>query len=132
MVSLDHINMSVNNLPESLYWYKNVFNFEVVEQGEHKGLPYAIIKSNESMLCLYELKDKISPAENTNHKVYHFGLRVRDMDQWEKKISEQKLSINLQWNYPHSKAWYLSDPTGHEIEVTYWNDDKIKFNSTVP
>ena len=60
MVSLDHINMSVINLDESLQFYNETFGFENVEQGTYKGTPYAIVKNGESMLCMYELKKEDS------------------------------------------------------------------------
>ena len=30
--------------------------------------------------------------------------------------------------WPHSRAWYIQDPTGYEIEVACWNDDTIRFD----
>lgn len=127
MVSLDHINMSVVNLSESTEFYKNTFGFEIVEKGEHKGTPFAIIKNGESMLCMYELKKEGSPSDSETHKIFHFGLRVRDRKSWEEKIKQLELKINLEWEYPHSFSWYLDDPSGHEIEVTSWNNDTIAF-----
>ncbi len=127
MVSLDHINLSVENLSDSLNWYKNLFKFEVVEKGQHRETPYAIIQNDQSLLCLYELPSKAKPDTSDHHKVYHFGLRVSDPELWEKHLQSLNIEPHLVWDYPHSKSWYLYDPTGHEIEVCYWHNNKIQF-----
>ena len=48
MVKLDHINLSVKNLEESLNFYEELFDFKVVEQSEHKNKPYTIIKNKKN------------------------------------------------------------------------------------
>lgn len=126
-INLDHINLSVENLEHSIQWYQNTFGFELVEKGKHKDTPYAIVRNNESMLCMYELPGKQKPEASETHKIYHFGLRIKDPVVWEKQIDEQKINIHHDWDYPHSKSWYLFDPSGHEIEVCYWHNDVIKF-----
>ena len=30
---------------------------------------------------------------------------------------------------PHSRSWYVTDPTGYEIEVAHWNGDRIVFDA---
>ena len=127
MVSLDHINFSVSNLKESIIWYQETFNFKVVEKGVHKDLPFAIVKNGESMLCMYELSELSAPGSHPSHRSYHFGLRVRNQEAWEKHLTALKIKPKLTWEYPHSKSWYIDDPTGHEIEVSYWHGDQIKF-----
>ncbi len=129
MVSLDHINLSVENLRDSLDWYHDLFHFKVVEEGQHRGTPYAIVKNDQSMLCLYELPTRAKPEASEHHKVYHFGLRVTDSEAWEKHLQSLNIQPHLVWDYPHSKSWYLYDPTGHEIEVCYWHNNKIQFQS---
>ena len=127
MVSIDHLNLTVSDLEQSIAWYDNVFNFKPVERGLHKDCPFAILRNNESMLCLYEFKDAPTPETNHAHKVYHFGLRVTDKEAWEAHLEKQKIQPHLIWDYPNSKSWYIKDPTGHEIEVSHWNNNEIKF-----
>ncbi len=127
MVRLDHINMSVEDLQKSLTWYKNVFDFDTVEKGKHNGTPFAIVKSGESMLCMYQLPDRPKPETSKHHKIFHFGLRISDPQQWEERMQDLNIEPNLVWDYPHSKSWYVSDPSGHEIEVCYWQNDRIQF-----
>ncbi len=128
MVRLDHINMSVDDLQTSIDWYHKVFKFEVVEKGEHNGKPFAIVRNNESMLCLYQLPERQSPEKSPHHRVFHYGLRIENQHAWEEHVVALNLQPNLVWDYPHSKSWYLSDPTGHEIEVCYWKNNTIQFD----
>ena len=128
MVNLDHLNMTVDNVNETIDWYKKIFDFEVVEKTKYKGREFAVLKSNNSMLCIYEYPELKKPEDNTKtHKHYHFGLRITDRDQWEEKIKKYNLNIHLDMEYPHSYSWYLLDPSGYEIEVVLWNEDQIKF-----
>ena len=49
-----------------------------------------------------------------------------DAEKWRKQVSEDKIKIlygDGEVDYPHSASWYVSDPSGHEIEVS-WADGK--------
>ena len=127
MIRLDHINMSVENLQTSLDWYQHLFGFKPVESGDHKGTPYAIVRKDDVMLCLYQLPQKESPSTSQHHKVYHFGIRIDDPEEWEQKLEDSQVQPHLVWDYPHSKSWYVRDPSGHEIEVCYWQGNRIQF-----
>lgn len=132
-IKIDHINMSVMNLEESIQWYKNIFGFEKVESGTNpQGRKFAILAFNDNMLALYETKGK----ENANptlsdpkHQIFHFGLRVDNLNQWLEKIKEFNLKLNYgtQVEYPHSRSWYVFDPSGHEIEVSWTNGKPLQF-----
>ncbi len=126
-IQIDHINMSVEDLNKTISWYETIFDFKIVETGKSNNTNYAIIRNQNSMLCLYEIPQKKHPMENRSHKIYHFGFRIESTDDWLQKIKDFSISINSQWDYPHSKSWYINDPTGHEIEVSYWHNNSIEF-----
>lgn len=134
-VRLDHINMSVTNLEESIQWYKNVFGFEKVEGGiSPNGLKFSIVALNDNMLALYEAgdKEKAEPLlSEPKHQIFHFGLRVDNLDEWLEKI--EKFNIQIGYGdviqYPHSRSWYITDPSGHEIEVSWANNEALKFQA---
>ena len=136
LVSIDHINLSVKKFSESAKWYKDVFDFEIVEQGLYKGLPWGVLRSQDTMLCIYEEKDKQSASNddsmlNQFYRVYHFGLRIKNKEDWELKVSSLKLKTYYQSPVKHtfSTSWYVHDPSGHEIEVACWENDEIKFKN---
>ncbi len=123
-LNLDHLNMTVASLKQSEIWYKKVFGFERVEGGVRNGRAWSIVKKDESMLCLYE-DAALSPAyahPTKDHNLNHFGIRIRDRAEWEAVVAREKLEVAYGGPvaYPHSQSWYVTDPSGHEIEVSYW------------
>ena len=130
---LDHVNMSVKDLAESVDWYGRVFGFRKVEGGRYDGRPWAILRAGEALLCLYEHPERGSPdpEEHGHHGAAHFGLRIDDQDAWEAAVRREKVEVGYggAFRWPHSTAWYVTDPTGYEIEVALWDDDRVRFAS---
>src|SRR5262245_6547345 len=128
---LDHVNMSVQNLAESLDWYRRVFGFEKVEGGVIDGRPWAIVKSGDAMLCLYEHPERKVPDPDVHghHAASHFGIRIDDAAAWEETVAREKVEVEYggAYRWPHSTSWYVEDPTGHSIEVACWDDDRVRF-----
>ncbi len=132
---LDHLNMSVDDLDQSIEWYGRVFGFELRERAESaSGIPFAVIQSGTALLCIYHqpTRSMVGATQLEERKLHgfnHFSFRIDDRDAWEEVIAREELEILydgvLEW--PHSLAWYVKDPTGYEIEVALWNDDEIAF-----
>ena len=59
----------------------------------------------------------------------HFGLRITDVEEWLETVDREKIEVlyggEITW--PHSRSWYIEDPTGYEIEVALWADDRVTF-----
>jgi lactoylglutathione lyase len=134
--ALDHLNLTVRNLDETVGWYKEVFGFEIVESGltEDKR-PWGILRNGNSMLCVYENQKLKHIPENDDfpgdfHRIFHFGLRITDREKWERVLVLKKIRPEYGGavSYPHSTSWYVKDPSGHTIEVVLWNDDEVKFD----
>jgi catechol-2,3-dioxygenase len=132
-IKLDHINITVENLATSTEWYGKVFGFKPVESGKTaQGAKWGIIASNDSMICMTEYANRISADKFKNdsaYRMYHFGLRVSDLNHWRRIIQDQELKINYggQIDYPNSISWYLNDPSGHEIEVSFTVEECLQF-----
>jgi glyoxylase I family protein len=133
---LDHLNLTVSNLEETIRWYGAVFGFEVVERGERESGPWAIIRGGESTLCVYEDASRASPDRfrqdgKARHVIYHFGFRITDREAWLERVRAHKLVLEFggENRYPHSSSWYVVDPTGYSIEVVLWNRDEIRFDA---
>ena len=128
---LDHLNMSVASLAASEAWYGRVFGFERVEGGLYEGRPWAILKGGEALLCLYEHPERTPPDAEAagRHGLAHFGLRVSDKPALEAALAREQVPVlyggAVRW--PHSTAWYVTDPSGYEIEVAHWDDDTVRF-----
>jgi lactoylglutathione lyase len=127
---LDHLNMFVKNLEETIDWYKRVFGFQLVEGGSRNDVYWAIIKGGDAMLCIYERPDLHYPEKGTVGAVNHFGLRITDRDKWEQVVKNESLELTSDGpvRYPHSWSWYVKDPTGYEIEIALWDEDMVSFD----
>ncbi len=129
MTGFDHLNLSVRDLGETAAWYRRVFGFERVEEGVWDGVPWAILRSGDSMLCAYEHPELGAPdAKTRHHRIRHAGFRIRDRAAWEAVLAREGLEHEYV-PYPHSESWYVADPTGHEIEVVLWKDGRVRFPS---
>jgi lactoylglutathione lyase len=132
-VRLDHVNITVNNLEESILWYHNIFGFEKVEGGVNGfGRAWAIVACEDSMIAMHESADRRSADTNGDmsvHRVYHFGLRVEDAEAWRAVVREYGLRLYYggEVAYPHSRSWYVHDPSGHEIEVSCTGGGVLRF-----
>ena len=131
---LDHLNMTVTDLAETIDWYGRVFGFEKVEEGTYDGHPWAILKSGDALLCLYERPqferlDRDERARRKLHGLSHFGLRIQDREAWEETVEREGLELEFggEVHWPHSTAWYVSDHTGYGIEVALWEGDAVRF-----
>ncbi|MCA9563106.1 MAG: VOC family protein [Myxococcales bacterium] len=131
---IDHLNMTVRNFEESADWYGRVFGFEVVERGVQDGQPWGVIKRGDAMLCIYEQGDFafVAPSQRMkqkHHGFWHFALKIDDREEWLKRVEQENLEVQyggaIDW--PHSTSWYVSDPTGYQIEVVLWDENRPRF-----
>jgi len=132
--SIDHVNLSVADFDETVAWYGRVFGFSPVEEGLQDGRRWGVIRNGEVMLCIYEqpecrYEDRFVIREKGLHNINHFGLRITDRAAWQAVIEREQLTVlydgPVTWS--HSTSWYITDPTGYEIEVSLWHDDTISF-----
>lgn len=131
---LDHLNLSVANLDDSIAWYRRVFAFEPVEGGVRNGVRWAIVRSGDAILCMYEHPrrehlDLDARREREIHAVNHFALRISDREAWEEVIERERVPVQFEGvvENAHSLAWYVNDPTGYEIEVALWHGNGPRF-----
>ncbi|MHC4223605.1 MAG: VOC family protein [Planctomycetota bacterium] len=132
---LDHLNLSVQSFSETADWYGRVFGFEVVEDEVDQGMRWGVIRSGDAMLCIYEhpeleFADPDAIRDKGLHGIKHFGLRITDRESWEETVKREGIELNyggpVRW--PHSTAWYVTDPTGYLIEAALWDDDEARFD----
>lgn len=111
--SMDHVNMSVKNLQESVDFYRKVFGFELKkDQPEQKSI---IIGNDAIKLCLYE-----DPQMSPEGGIAHFGFFVENFDQ----VMEicKSLGVTVYYDGPvqfeKSRSIYIADPNGYDIELS--------------
>lgn len=132
--SIDHLNLTVSNLQQSIDWYERVFGFKTVESGQRDSGPWAILRAGDAMLCMYEdthrqTPDRFLKDNPVRHVIYHWGIRITERAAWLETVERLDLQIEFggEVEHPHSSSWYISDPTGYSIEVTLWKENTIHF-----
>lgn len=113
---IDHVNMKVKNLDESVEFYKNLFGF-VIKQEENQNkidAPSKIIGNDSIKLCLYEV-----PGMSPEGGIAHFGFNVENFDEIISKCEELGIEILYDGvvNWEKSKSVYIVDPSGYELEL---------------
>lgn len=131
---LDHLNLTVLDLQASIDFYSSLFAFRVVEEGPPLApYPWTILRSGEALLCLYEHKALPSgprfPERPAQQEMRHFALRITDKKRLESTLNFHNIEVIYGGpiHYPHSTSYYISDPTGHHIELVCWKKDTIAF-----
>jgi len=115
--SIDHINMKVKNLAESVQFYRNLFSFEIKQEENPNKVdaPSKIIGNNSIKLCLYEVPD-MSPEGG----IAHFGFHIANFDEVIAKCQDLGVQVlyggEVDWE--KSKSVYIVDPSGYEIELS--------------
>jgi catechol 2,3-dioxygenase-like lactoylglutathione lyase family enzyme len=133
--NIDHINLTVADFDATVAWYGRVFGFELVEEGLQDEIRWGVIRQSEVMLCIYQFadcryEDRFAQREMGLHGINHFGLRIIDRKEWEETVAREDLKVlyggPIDWS--HSTSWYVTDPTGYEIEVALWEGNVICFD----
>jgi len=116
---IDHINMRVKNIVDSIEFYRKNFGFEIKEDhSTDKKDPWIIIGlAGTAYLCMYEHPDMeiITNALTINH----FGLVIENFEEALEKLHANGVEVlyggHVQW--PKSRSIYIKDPNGYEIEL---------------
>lgn len=116
---VDHINMNVSNLDNSLSFYQNLFaNTAIKESGKNGfGRPYAILGIDGKLyLCLYESEESTTESGSLNH----IGINVPNFNQVVNNLRENNYPLLYGGvvDYPESQSVYVADPDGNEIEFS--------------
>ncbi len=114
--SIDHINMKVKNLAQSVEFYKNLFGFEIKQDDNPNSaeMPSKIIGNDSIKLCMYEM-----PNMSPEGGIAHFGFNIENFDKTIDRCKEYGVEVLyggvVDWET--SKSVYIVDPSGYEIEL---------------
>ena len=113
--TIDHINMHVKDLEQSVKFYNDLFGFKEKEPDKSRGLTYKIIGTDKVHLCMYEKPDLV-----INGGINHFGFHIDNFDEIIQKCEELNVPIlyggPIEW--AHSRSIYIQDPSGYEVELS--------------
>ena|ERR1700722_12591162 len=127
--AIDHINMTVNSLEESIQFYNKLFGFEIIEDSRHDdiipnklGTPYAVIGVRGAAYLVLHQSPTKGNGQNKRGPIglAHMGFHVEDFDNLMKILKSSSVSFRqgeeiVEW--AHSRSIYILDPSGHEIEL---------------
>lgn len=129
--AIDHINLTVTHLDASIRFYQNAFGFELIEDGRKPDASraYAILGiPGTAALALHSIRS----SEETGNgdfaeslRINHWGFAVDDFDIMLKQLQQSNIQRSFLDDYPEgvirypgSRSIYITDPDGHEIELT--------------
>ncbi len=112
---IDHVNLQVSDLKESITFWETLLGFQLLEDmPQDNGV---IIGTKEAKLALYENPD-LGKVERKGFS--HLCFHISNFDS-AIEICEQ---LNIKILYDGIVAWkqsnslYIEDPNGYEIELT--------------
>ncbi|MFA7174379.1 MAG: VOC family protein [Kiritimatiellia bacterium] len=111
--------MRVKNLEESIDFCERVFGFQMKEDHSDEGDDaWAIVGlADTAYICMYLHADKRRFPEAL--QIMHFGLVIDEFDTVLERLKINGVDVGrgyVQW--PKSRSVYISDPNGHEIDLT--------------
>ncbi|MCU0822068.1 MAG: VOC family protein [Spirochaetes bacterium] len=112
--TINHVGVTVSNLENSIKFYKELFDFEVVENNSKQ----AFIREGEILLCLIESADYKVP-KNAKNRV-SFSVDEDDFEDAVKEINNKGLTIvQGPENIRDGQSVIFLDPDGNQIEISY-------------
>jgi catechol 2,3-dioxygenase-like lactoylglutathione lyase family enzyme len=119
---LEHVNLSVANLEQSLAFYRQLFDWDVRWRGfTTSGQPAAHVGDERTYLALFEALEP-TPAELDYEHVglNHFGFVVDDLDAFRNRLKELGVEPHMEQDYEPGVRLYFTDPNGVEIELVQY------------
>ncbi len=112
---IDHVNLQVKDLDESIEFWKQLLGFRVLEvMPEAKGV---IIGTQEAKLALYENKHLGNVSDQgysyVSFHIENFAAAIGFCKENNIPILYERV---VAW--PKSQSLYIKDPTGYEVELT--------------
>ena len=113
---LNHIGITVSNLDNAIEFYKELFDFEVVERMSNSS--QAFIKVGDIVVGLYELEDYSNQDNTRNH--ISFYIDEEDFDDAVEEIHERDIPIVFGPDTQRKgQSVVFLDPDGNQIELSY-------------
>ncbi|MCL2154623.1 MAG: VOC family protein [Leptospirales bacterium] len=114
--SVNHIGITVSNLDNSIKFYKELFDFDVVENMSNAG--QAFLKMGDIVLSLIEVPGYKNSGASKN--CISFYVDEEDFDDAMDEIEESGIKVVFgPENIRKGQRVVFADPDGNHIELSY-------------
>ena len=113
---LDHVSLGSTNLDKSVKFYRDIFDFELVEQTEQ----YAILHLEPLTIRFNHIPNYHCSVKNPGETSFAFVLDVDDFTEAINDLEEKGIEIiKGPLAIAGGESLLLADPDGHLIELFY-------------
>ena len=113
---VNYIGLTVSNLEESTRFYRDLFDFDVVDK--MSGAGQAFLRMGEMLIALNEEEGFQSP-ENSGYAISFF-VDEEDFDDALEELEEKEITIvHGPENIRNGQTVVFVDPDGNKIELSY-------------
>jgi catechol 2,3-dioxygenase-like lactoylglutathione lyase family enzyme len=114
--SVNHIGITVSNLEESVKFYRDLFDFEIIDKASAPGI--AFIRVADINIGLYEVPGYKNPDDSKNR--ISFYVDEQDFDDAVEELEQMNIQIVYgPDNVRNGKVVVFLDPDGNQIELSY-------------
>jgi len=114
--SVNHIGITVSDLDKSIKFYKELFDFDVIDNISNTG--QAFLKMGDILLSLVEVKGYKNSSDSKN--CISFYVDEEDFEDAFDEIEETGIEIVLgPENIRKGQRLVFADPDGNHIELSY-------------
>ena len=114
--SINHVAITVSNLDKSIQFYRDLFDFEVIEKLSTSG--QAFLKMGDILLALNEEEGYTCPADLKNS--ISFYVDEQDFDDALDELEDLNMEIVYgPENIRGGRVLIFLDPDGNRIELSY-------------
>jgi glyoxylase I family protein len=120
---LEHVNMSVADLDQSIAFYEKLLGLKVRWRGTTaSGLPAAHVGDERHYLALFEIGERAHTEANYEQLgLNHFGFVVDDLKEAKRKLADLHVTPTMEADYAPGHRLYFLDPNGIEVELVQYD-----------
>ena len=114
--SINHIGITVSNLEESVKFYRDLFDFDLIDKASAPGL--AFMRVADISIGLYE-SPGFKNSDASKHRIA-FYVDEEDFEDAIDELNEREIQITFgPENIRKGKTVVFLDPEGNQIELSY-------------